>query len=47
MRFIKSTSNLDRRDVDTALEIHRKEAQDSIPDEKVGTILVPALEFKR
>ncbi|CAH3133000.1 unnamed protein product [Pocillopora meandrina] len=35
-----------RRDVETALEIHRKEVQDSIPDEKVSTTLVPELEFK-
>ena len=41
---LKALRILDRRDVDTALEIHRKEAQDSIPDEKVGTILVPALD---
>ena len=30
---------LDRMDVETALEIHRKEVQDSIPDEKVSTTL--------
>ena len=44
---LKALRILDRRDVETALEIHQKEVQDSIPDEKVGTILVPALEFKR
>ena len=44
---LKALRILDHRDVETALEIHRKEVRDSIPDEKVSTILVPALEFKR
>ena len=43
---LKALRILDRRDVETALEIHRKEVQDSIPDEKVSTTLVPELEFK-
>ncbi|CAH3167245.1 unnamed protein product [Porites lobata] len=33
-------------DVETAVEIHRKAIQDSIPDERVSTTLVPELEFK-
>ena len=44
---LKALRNKDRMDVETALEIHRKEVQDSIPDEKVSTTLVPELEFKR
>ena len=44
---LKALRNKDRMDVETALEIHRKEVQDSIPDEKVCTTLVPELEFKR
>ncbi|CAH3114441.1 unnamed protein product [Porites lobata] len=35
-----------RMDVETAVEIHRKAIQDSIPDERVSTTLVPELEFK-
>ena len=44
---LKALRILDRMDVETALEIHRKEVQDSIPDEFVSTTLVPELEFKR
>ena len=43
---LKALRILDRMDVETALEIHQKEVQDSLPDEKVSTTLVPELEFK-
>ena len=43
---LKAVRNKDRMDVETAVEIHRKAIQDSIPDERVSTILVPELEFK-
>lgn len=43
---IKAVRNKDRMDVETAVEIHRKAIQDSIPDERVSTTLVPELEFK-
>lgn len=36
----------ERMDVETAVEIHRKKVQDSIPEENVRTTLVPELEFK-
>ena len=40
----KALRNKDRMDVETAVEIHRKAIQDSIPDERVSTTLVPELE---
>ena len=43
---LKAVRNKDRMDVETAVEIHRKAIQDSIPDERVSTTLVPELEFK-
>ena len=43
----KALRILDRMDVETALEIHRKGVKNSIPDEKVSTTLVPELESKR
>ena len=44
---LKALRILDRMDVETALEIHRKGVKNSIPDEKVSTTLVPELESKR
>ena len=43
---LKAIRNKDRMDVETAVEIHRKAIQDSIPDKRVSTTLVPELEFK-
>ena len=43
---LKAVRNKDRMDVETAVEIHRKAIQDSIPDERVSTTLVPEVEFK-
>ena len=43
---LKALRNKDRMDVETAVEIHRKAIQDSIPDKRVSTTLVPELEFK-
>ena len=44
---LKALRILDRMDVETALEVHRKGVKNSIPDEKVSTTLVPELESKR
>ena len=43
---LKALQNKDRMDVETAVEIHWKAMQDSIPDKRVSTTLVPELEFK-
>ena len=44
---LKALRILDRMDVETAPEIHRKGVKNSIPDEKVSTTIVPELESKR
>ena len=43
---LKAVRNKDQMDVETAVGIDRKAIQDSIPNERVSTTLVPELDFK-
>ena len=43
---LKALRNKGKMDVETAVELHRKDVQEAIPDKKVAATLVTELEFK-